>query len=260
MSRGRIRVIAVTQSDPFFTGAFFDAFLDELQAHSVDLVEIEVLRNFNESKRALAARLLKLYGFVDFVRIAGRYFRARLRDRRGSPRMVETIARQRGIPVRRLDSINSAGSVALLRERRVDVLLSVAAPEIFGNDALTAAPLVLNVHSGKLPEYRGMMPTFWALANGEKEIVVTVHEMTEEIDRGSVLAEFPVSVENCDSAFELAARAKRVAGREIARLLATQGTDAWPRSRPLALDAGRYYGFPSRADARLLRSRGVRML
>ena len=69
----RVKVVAVTQSDPFFTARFFEAFLEERAADRLELVEIVLLRNFNESKPALARRLLKLYGPVDLVRLLGRY-------------------------------------------------------------------------------------------------------------------------------------------------------------------------------------------
>jgi methionyl-tRNA formyltransferase len=260
MNDAPVRVIAVTQSDPFFTGAFFSAFLEALETQPVELVEIVLLRNFNESRRALAARLLRLYGPLDFVRLAGRYLAARARDRRGVPRSVEAIAKRNGIALRRIDSINSPDFLEELEKQRVDVLLSVAAPEIFGNRALAAAPLVLNVHNGKLPEYRGMMPTFWALANRDETIVVTVHEMAAKVDAGDILAEFPVAVERDESAFDLGIRAKRVAGSEVARLLGSVGTDAWPKSRRVIDGAGRYYAFPTRADVKSLRSQGVRVL
>jgi methionyl-tRNA formyltransferase len=256
----RVKVVAVTQSDPFFTGAFFGSFLEEIINHPVQIVEIVLLPNFNESKAALVLRLIRLYGIVDFIRLVGRYIGARFRDRAGAPRTVEAVAASRGIRVRHLSTINSVGYLEELTEQHVDVLLSVAAPEIFGKEALAAAPFVLNVHSGKLPEYRGMMPTFWALYNGDEQIVVTVHEMAEKVDTGAVLAEFPLRVEPAESAFELAARAKRVAGREVARLLARLETGSWPEPRPLEVGRGTYHGFPRRTDARRLRSRGRRML
>jgi methionyl-tRNA formyltransferase len=252
-------VVAVTQSDPFFTGAFFDSFLQELSAQPVELLEIVVLPNFNETKAALAARLLRLYGPLGFVRLVGRYLTARLAVRGGSPRSVEAMAEAHGIPLRRLRSVNDGAFLAPLREQRVDVLLSVAAPEIFGREALAAAPLALNVHSGKLPEYRGMMPTFWAVLNGDEEIVVTVHEMAEKVDAGGVLAEYPIVVKPGESTFDLGVRAKRIAGREVARLLGSIGTESWPEPRAVAA-GGHYYRFPSRADARVLQSRGVRLL
>ena len=80
------------------------------------------------------------------------------------------------------------------------------------------------------------------------------------IDGGNVLAEFPVEVGPADSAFDIAARAKTVAGREVARLLPLIGTSSWPTPRPIPALAGEYYRFPTRRDARHLHARGRRLL
>jgi methionyl-tRNA formyltransferase len=256
----RVRAVAVTQSDPFFTGRFFETFLPAAGAAGVELVEVVLLRNFNESRLALARRLAGFYPPGDLIRLATRYARALVDDRRGVARSVEAVAARHGVAIRELPTINDAGFLATLAERDVDVLLSVAAPEIFRSEALRAAPLVLNVHNGRLPQYRGMMPTFWALLDGADHVVVTVHEMAERLDAGAVVAEFEVPVGPRDSAFDVSRNAKAVAGREVAALLSTAGTEHWPAPRPIDAARGSYHGFPTRADARRLRAAGRRML
>ena len=256
----RVRVVAVTQSDPFFTGRFFETFLPAAQRGGAELVEILVLRNFNESRVALARRLAGFYPAPDLLRLCARYVRATLDDRRGVPRSVEAVAARHGVPLRALPTINDARYLRTLRERDVDVLLSVAAPEIFRSEALRAAPVVLNVHNGRLPDYRGMMPTFWALLEGEEQVVITVHEMADRLDAGAVVAEFEVPVAPTDSAFDVSRNAKAEAGRRVAALLSSLGTDRWPAPRSIDIADGRYHGFPTRADARRLRAAGRRLL
>ena len=244
------RVVAVTQSDPFFTGRFFEAFLESARGKPVELEEIVVLRNFNESRLKLARRLLGFYGPLGVLRLALRYLRAR-----GSS--VEAVAARYGVPVRELETINDAAYLRTLRERGVDVLLSVAAPELFRRAALRAAPRVLNVHNGRLPAYRGMMPTFWALHEGDDEVVVTVHEMAERLDAGRIVAEFPMRVAPGETVFDVSARAKEVAGREVACLLAN---GSGPSLRAVAAENGSYFTFPTRRDARRLRAGGRALL
>jgi|SRR5215217_5377697 len=255
-----VRTVAVTQSDPFFTGRFFQTFLPAARAARVEPVEIVRLANFNESRLALLRRLAGFYPPRQLLQLMARYARAAIDDRRGVPHSVEAVARRHGVPVRRLETINDPVYLDTLRERQIDVLLSVAAPEIFRSEALAAAPLVLNVHSGRLPDYRGMMPTFWALHDGEQSVTVTVHEMAERIDAGGVVAEFEVAISPGDSAFDVSRQAKAVAGREVAALLAKVGTDRWPVPRSVDVQRGRYRAFPSRRDARELRRAGRALL
>ena len=251
-----VRTVAVTQDDPFFTGRFFETFLDAAGPAGVDVVQVVLLPNFNEPRIALARRLAGFYPPADLARLAARYVRARVGRHAG----VERIAAAHGVPARRLASVNDAGFHHWLREQRIDVLLSVAAPEIFRAATLRAVPHVLNVHNGRLPTYRGMMPTFWALLEGADEVVVTVHAMAERLDAGPVLAEYPVAVGPRDSAFDVAVAAKAVAGRAVAELLSTLRSDAWPAAREVDVAAGRYHPFPSRRDAARLRAAGRRLL
>ena len=47
----------------------------------------------------------------------------------------------------------------------------------------------INLHAGKLPEYRGASVMNWAITNGETKGACTIHYVTEEIDAGDILAE-----------------------------------------------------------------------
>jgi len=51
-----------------------------------------------------------------------------------------------------------------------------------------------NVHGGLLPEYRGCSPVQWAILNNETKSGVTLHEVTEEIDCGPIIAKIEVEI------------------------------------------------------------------
>ncbi len=255
-----VTVVAVTQDDPFFTGRFFESFLAMTSGGRVRLLEIVLLRNFNESRLALLRRFQRLYGTADLTRLLARYGVARLSDLAGRPRSVAVLAAKAGVPVRPLASINDAAYLRTLGERNVDVLLSVSAPEIFRAGALHATPHAINIHNGKLPFYRGMMPTFWALLHDEPEVTITVHTMVEQLDAGMVLAEFRVPITSADSQFDLSTRAKEIAGREVAGLLNRLDTPEWPVPTSVDMSQKRYFKFPTPADVAQLRAKGKRML
>lgn len=46
---------------------------------------------------------------------------------------------------------------------------------------------VVNAHAGDLPRYRGNACPNWAILRGETRIVLTLHEMSEDLDAGDIL-------------------------------------------------------------------------
>src|SRR4029450_8052707 len=59
---------------------------------------------------------------------------------------------------------------------RADLFISIRFGLILGTEGLGFPPRgVLNLHSGLLPRYRGVLATFRALLNGDTEIGCTLH-------------------------------------------------------------------------------------
>ena len=57
---------------------------------------------------------------------------------------------------------------------------------------------ILNMHGGKIPQYRGANVLQWAIINGESDLGVTWHTMVEKVDAGPIWAEssIPILPEN----------------------------------------------------------------
>ena len=49
-----------------------------------------------------------------------------------------------------------------------DFLLSLSAPGLIDTDQIPLGVNAINIHSGALPKYAGMMPIFWQLLDEEK--------------------------------------------------------------------------------------------
>lgn len=47
----------------------------------------------------------------------------------------------------------------------------------------------INLHQGKLPDYRGMPPAFWELTNGEELVGCSIHQVASALDQGAILVE-----------------------------------------------------------------------
>ncbi|MBX3373235.1 MAG: hypothetical protein KF817_05320 [Phycisphaeraceae bacterium] len=251
----RLRILFVTEDDPLYVIRFFEVFLAEYPRDAFDLVGITIQDAFHEPLARTARRMWRFYGPVDFVRLGMRF--ALVRAKRTS---IRTLAMRAGVPLVPASSVNDPAYVAQARALAPDVIVSVAAPEIFRREIL-AVPRKrsVNIHSGRLPKYRGMMPNFWQLLHGERSATVTVHEMAERLDAGAVLGTLEVPIRERDALDRLIVETKREGARLMIRVLReiAAGTD---RPKPLDMSEASYFRFPQPADVKALRARGHRML
>ncbi len=67
----------------------------------------------------------------------------------------------------------------------------------------------INLHGGKLPEYRGSSPMNWALINGEKNFTITIINVDKGVDTGDILLEKTFSIKENDSIIDLHAIANK---------------------------------------------------
>jgi methionyl-tRNA formyltransferase len=157
------------------------------------------------------------------------------------------LQRRFGIPVQTLATLKDPSTLQKLRDMHADLFVSIRFGKILGEEAL-AIPLrgVLNLHSGLLPQYRGVLATFRALLNGDAEIGCTLHWIDiPGIDVGGIIetARIPVSKEHSLlwhilSLYRPGARLIMNAIRRLERGELIIGTSQDPSD-------GAYYSFPS---------------
>jgi methionyl-tRNA formyltransferase len=250
-----MRVLFITEDDPLYVIRFFDVFFEEYPRDELQIVGITVSRAFDESRLATARRVLRMYGIVDFVRLAFRVAAAKLRGR-----SIDGLARKQSVPILPARSVNDPDYVRTVRELHPDVIVSVAAPEIFKEDLLSSARIAcLNLHTGRLPKYRGMMPVFWQMLHSEPHVTVTVHEMAARLDAGPVLGTAEHPIRPNDRLARVMLEGKREGARLVIRVLRElEAGTAKPRQVEMANAS--YFSFPSRRETRELRALGHSLL
>ena len=257
-----MRIAIVTQEEPFYLPAFLERIA---QAREEDLVAMVILKPFNEPLLAVARRVYNLYGPWDFLAYGLRFARVKAMNTLsrflllGGPWSAADVAQRHGIPVYRPENINAPDFLAALsHDIQPDVIVSVAASQVFKKDILALPPYgCINIHSAPLPRYRGMLPTFWVLLNGERETAVTVHYMTSKLDDGDIIRQEPVSISSDDTLDSLIRRTKRIGAEVLLQALEDieQGTVT---RRPNDASQATYFSFPTREDAQRFRARGGR--
>jgi methionyl-tRNA formyltransferase len=132
----------------------------------------------------------------------------------------------------------------------------------FGTSVIAAATLArlpngfLNLHTGFLPDYRGVKSEFWALARHDQaHIGWTLHYMTPALDAGDIVLRRRVAW-NGESPAALRAKLLLDAAPKIAALLSDARTR---RDAPLPRSPqgpGAYFTTPRWSDWRLYRAPG----
>jgi len=259
MMKKSLKVYIVTQDDPFYIPIFLKYFFEEID-EDVNLQTTFLLDPFGESFTALIRRMYALYGPIDFVRRGLDFVARKASDAIGwGSYSVVTVAQSHDISVETVDTVNEPSFVERIETENISVILSVSAPEIFGPSLLQAPSWgCLNVHTAKLPKYRGMLPTFWALYHGDDEIGVTIHTMEEEIDQGQIAKQATFPVSSSDTLDDVIQQGKREGGELAAQALNALAEDNL-QLRPMKGEES-YFSFPTAEERRELQRRGRRLL
>lgn len=95
-----------------------------------------------------------------------------------------TLAR---IEVLRVADIHAEATLSAVKAFAPTLGLALAAPIL--RRPLFAIPTLgtLNLHKGKVPDYRGMPPAFWELWNDEPSVGCTIHWVDDKLDTGNVV-------------------------------------------------------------------------
>jgi len=113
-----------------------------------------------------------------------------------------------------------------------DLGLSIGAPIL--REELFSIPRLgtLNIHGGKVPDFRGAPPGFWELYTGANEIGATLHWITRELDGGDVVEQAVAPIYERDSLNSVSQRAEELSVRVLERGLravASGGFQAIPQ-------------------------------
>ncbi|MBM3558493.1 MAG: hypothetical protein FJX53_01065, partial [Alphaproteobacteria bacterium] len=111
-----------------------------------------------------------------------------------------------GLAPHAVADVNAPAFVASLAGARLAIIGGYST--IFGAPLIAAPALgTINLHAGRLPQYRGGSPLNWQMINGEKSAAISVIRVDAGIDTGDVLAEAEFPIRPRDTIADLHERA-----------------------------------------------------
>ena len=211
------------QNDPFYLPKVLDKVLREY-ADSVVGINIQSVAQGKRTVFQTAWDLYRLYGFGYFQWKLRGYLRRKIaakvvNDWLGSTRRcysVRAVARKYDIPITEAVDVNSEGFRARLRDNGVDLIVSISGTQYYGKKLRDQTPQgIINCHGALLPKYRGLMPSFWTLANRETEGGVSVHFVDQKLDDGPIVVQRCYRIHERDALEDIMARSKDLAAEAI---------------------------------------------
>jgi methionyl-tRNA formyltransferase len=161
------------------------------------------------------------------------------------------LREQYGLPALIVENINNPEFLRRISSR--DCAFIAGFNQILKHHTLAKFRFVINFHPSILPLYRGPVPSYWCLVNGENQSGFTMHRVTERIDDGEVLYQEVMPIADLESEAEIDQRIAKagaiVFGRFLNDVVLRQG--GWTPRRVDAFEVYRnhiaYLSFPKKA-------------
>jgi methionyl-tRNA formyltransferase len=248
-----MRIVFLTTDDRIYLPAFYDRVLGRYGAQAAEVCVVPPLYKGQTTTRA-AWRYYKTFGLNGVRGLATRLAQAKVQGR-----SIEAACARHGVSCSLVEDVNAPSFLEHLRELDTDLLVSVSCPQIFKRDLIDLPELgCLNIHGAALPLYRGVMPSFWMLANGEKEAGVSIYFVNEKIDAGELCGQRIFSIEPHETLDGFLRRSKAIAAELLIEVLAQIETGEIGRT-PLDLTQGSYYSWPDKEAVRRFSAAGRRI-
>lgn len=253
-----MKIFILTTNDQVFLPHFFDRVFSKIGNEIVGLAIVS-----DPNLRRFLLKSLKFMGILQFAGEVFRQLKIRIMDflytlfAQSKRCSVKAVCQKYDVPCISVDKVNSKHFRKTLKDAEVDLLVSVACPQILKTKLLDLPSKgCINIHYGLLPHYRGLYPSFWVLANGEKETGVSVHYMVEKIDAGDILAQIKEKIAPDDTFYSLVRRLKTTIGPDALLLAVESIREDRISVIPSDPDKGSYFAFPTREAMARLRKNG----
>jgi methionyl-tRNA formyltransferase len=238
-----MRVFLLLVDEPFYTVECLEPLLDRWGRV---IAGAAFPPGFFDWKRAWSS--LRVYGLAG---MASRTLKLGLAAASGGA--VHRLLAARRIPVVDAADVNAPQFLEALSRLDVNLVVSLNCPQKLKAPMLSLpAHGCINVHFGRLPRYRGLMPVFHALLNGDSSFGVTVHLMDEKLDNGDIIAQTDVPIVPGDTLETLYPRGFSAASRLLDQALgAFDGGHVIRRPNPESERT--YYTYPTGSQIRAYR-------
>lgn len=171
---------------------------------------------------------------------------------------IKQVADSFQVPYFHVPKIGEQEFQDILEQYKPDLLISISCPQIIGKKIRDKIPMgCINVHGAPLPKYRGLMPAFWVLKNGETKTATSVHDLKAKLDDGDILLQKEVAITPQDTWDTLVRKTKSAGAKALVEAI-RQIENGEVQRTPNREEESTYFSFPTPQDAEDFRVTGRR--
>ena len=194
-----MKVLIVTEEDELYIPLSISHIL---KGSKHEIVGVVCARNpISPGKFKIALKFFGAFGFVPILSHILRLIKVKFLDIfpwlnfTGKFYSVKRVCQKYNTPYFYCENLNSEKFIQYCRELNIALIASVSPSQIFKEDLINLPKHgCINIHTAKLPKYKGLYPTYWAMAHGEKTLGISIHYIEKGIDTGKIILNDEVEI------------------------------------------------------------------
>jgi len=247
-----MRIIIITQDEPFYLPLFFAEIKSLFKKHHITVIILPKTQGLKDCLK-FTKQYYNLYGPLLFLKQGFKFVGYKTLGRiipKEAPRSITSLLKKNKISLLKTKKISDQNTGKRIKKISPDLIISIAAPQILPEGLLNLPRHgCINIHQALLPKYRGINPSFWVLLNQEKETGVSIHFMDKKIDNGPILLQEKVEVSPAETLDSLYLKNIKIGARmlqEAIQLIEQGNYQTIPNPEAKAT----YFSFPDKKAAR----------
>jgi methionyl-tRNA formyltransferase len=233
-----LNVTFLTTDDPIYLPAFFERVLGEY-AEKTRAVYIVPPLYHNQNVVQAGLRFYNTFGLEGILGLMRRVLNAKL-----TKQSISNTCKKWKVNHGVIHDVNAEDFLVDLQKSGADLIVSVGCPQIFKKHLIELPKLgCLNIHGAVLPHYRGILPSFWMLANGENRAGVSIYYVNERIDAGDLCGQIIFDIPPKITLHQFIQQSKALSAELLLDVL-KKIENGGIRKQPLNLAEGSYFSWP----------------
>ena len=259
-----INLSILTQEDKFFIPKNVKLLIDDTRIN-VRSIHVISSKGSLENKKNF---FLKSFLFAGAVRLGFKYVFHLIKENLDKifnywlfcgDKSIKSLAVYNNIEFSYVKNPNEKEFIECLKLKKLDFIVSYSAPSIFKEELLKIPKYnCINLHCSLLPNYSGIMPSFWVLYYNELYTGSSVHIMDSKIDNGKLVMQKKINIEGIKSVYKLNLLTKQIGGELMLKSIVGI-VDGTISLIPNKVDESKYFTWPENQDIKYFIKNGGRI-